>query len=123
MTAVPFKISHLARLMHYNNNFLHFKECTLFSTIYDRKLQLFSLRFKSSRNSLSIFKSSFPPSFLRAFSLPVRLIFLILHLLASVISGLLMSFIIFFIDRIFYTACLSYQVISSLYQRPYPIYL
>ena len=56
MTVVPFKISHLARLMHYNNNFLHFKERTIVLH-YDSKLKLFSLGFKSPHNFLSFSKS------------------------------------------------------------------
>lgn len=97
MTAIPFKISPLARLMHYNNNFLHFKECILF---YDSKLQLFSLVFRFLTILFPFLRKRnvFSTSFLQAFSLSVRLNFLMLYLLASislVIWQFLMSFIIF----------------------------
>ena len=101
MTVVPFKISHPARLTHYNNNFLPSNSLQLFPTIYGRKLKLFSLGFKCPHNFLSFSKrliSHFFPSgilFVSQIELPD---FTLACLCISLfIWQFLMSFIIFFL--------------------------
>lgn len=98
MTFVPFKIGHLARLIHYNNNILHFKAPTIGLHYLRQKVKI--LAWDSSPHTIffPFLKVSFPISFLQASYLSVKLNFLISHLLASaplVIRQFLMLFIIF----------------------------
>lgn len=123
---VLFKISYLARLTHYNNNFLHFKECTI--GLHHLWQEVKILTWGSSL--LTIFfpslKVSFPTSFLQACYPPVKLNFLISRLLPLCTSGhLAISCHLSFssLPCVLYTACFPYHTVSSLCQKPYPIYL